>query len=89
MIIPNLISGNFVMMIDTLGSVEVLDLMDSKIEECHVVFDLECTLQLSLCRRAVMIFMMRKNDGTNTGTWQPSRLHFVSQIRYFLISGMI
>ena len=31
--------------IDTLGSVEVLDLADSKIEECHVIFDLECTLR--------------------------------------------
>jgi hypothetical protein len=38
--------------IDTLGSVEVLDLADSKIEECHVVFDLECTLRTShTCRQ--------------------------------------
>jgi len=38
--------------IDTLGSVEVLDLADSEIEECHVVFDLECTLRTShTCRQ--------------------------------------
>lgn len=38
--------------IDTFGSVEVLDLADSKIEECHVVFDLECTLRTShTCRQ--------------------------------------
>src|SRR6266446_1087622 len=37
--------------IDTLGGVEVLDLADGKIEECHVIFDLECTLRTShTCR---------------------------------------
>ena len=33
--------------INTLGSVEVLDLADGKVEECHVVFDLEGTLRTS------------------------------------------
>lgn len=33
--------------IDTLGCVEVLDLADGKVEECHVVFDLERALRAS------------------------------------------
>ncbi|SRR5258707_4716378 len=38
--------------VDALGSVKVLDLADSKIEECHVVFDLKCTFRTGhTCRR--------------------------------------
>jgi len=38
--------------IDTLASVEVFDLADGKIKECHIVFDLECTLRTShTCRK--------------------------------------